>query len=95
MQRLTLPGYETAQDYFISAEGLQQMLSLPRDAAHSTKNILWTDDFKTELPIRMGKEGPSAIPPTTLIDEFRRVVRQFPDRSALSSKHTGVWVSLS
>ena len=68
MQKLQLPTYETARDYFISPEGLQKLLSTPRDAQYPHKDILWTDDFKAEMPIRMGKEGTSAIIPSTLIE---------------------------
>jgi hypothetical protein len=47
---------------------MQKLLLLQKDEKYPTKNIIWTDDFKTELPIRMGLNGTSAIPPTTLID---------------------------
>jgi hypothetical protein len=56
---------------------MQNLLSLPKDEKYPSKNIIWTDDFKTELPIRMGISGTSAIPPSTLIDEFRNAINNF------------------
>lgn len=94
MQKLQLPNYETARDYYISPEGLQKLLSSPRDEKYPHKDLLWTDDFKAELPIRMGRQGTSAIPPSTLIEEFKLVVTKFGDRPALSHKHEGHWVTL-
>jgi len=57
---MKLPDYPTAKEYFISPEGLQKMLSSPRDPKYPTKNVLWATDMTTELPIRMGLSGISA-----------------------------------
>jgi hypothetical protein len=68
MIKIELPIYEGSKEYSISPEGLQRMLEAPKDKDFPNKNILWTDDFRVELPIRMGKSGLSSITPTTLID---------------------------
>jgi len=47
MEKITLPNYNAAQDYYISPEGLQHNLNLPKDAKYPYKNLIWTDDFKT------------------------------------------------
>ena len=65
---------------------------MPRDEAYPAKNILWTDDFKTELPIRMGNTGVSSVKPITLVDVFKNIREKFPTRPAFSTKHTGKWV---
>lgn len=93
MQRsLQLPNYPTAREFSISPQGLQKLLSRPADPLHPHRNIVWTDDFRTELPIRVGLSGPSSFRPTTLIDEFHRVAREFGQRKALSFKRGGQWV---
>lgn len=45
MNNIELPTYDAAKKYFISPEGLQKILSLPKDDRYPAKNILWTDDF--------------------------------------------------
>lgn len=93
LSKMELPNHALAQQYFISPEGLQKMLATPRDPNYPGRNILWTDDISVELPIRMGTSGITSIPPTTIIEEFRRSVDKFGLRSALSSKVNGVWVN--
>jgi long-chain-fatty-acid--CoA ligase ACSBG len=69
-----IPEYTAAKQYYISPEGLQHILATPRDPNFPGKNLLWTTDFKTELPIRLGTTGVSASKPTTLIEDFRNSV---------------------
>ena len=68
------------------------MLSKPVDPKYPSKNYTWTDDFTVELPIKKASEGIGSIYPTTLIDEFRRVVVLYKDLPALSFKINGKWV---
>lgn len=89
---MQLPRYDSGQQYFISPEGLQRMVSTPQDSRYPGRNVLWTDDVTVELPIRMGASGITSLPPTTLIEEFRGSVERFGLRSALSSKINGMWV---
>lgn len=51
---MELPKYSNAQQYYISPRGLQKMINLPKDSKWPGKGVLWTDDIKAELPIRMG-----------------------------------------
>lgn len=89
---MQLPSYDTGQQYFISPEGLQRMMSTPQDPKYPGRHVLWTDDVTVELPIRMGTSGITSVTPTTLIEEFRRSVEKYGLRSALSSKINGMWV---
>lgn len=89
---MQIPEYPTAKQYFISPEGLTHLLAAPRDPAFPGKDLLWTTDFKTELPIRLGTTGVSAAKPTTLIEDFRASVEKYKLRSALSVKINGAWV---
>lgn len=47
MEPINLPNYKAAKNYFISPEGLQKSLHLPRDNKYPARNFIWTDDFKT------------------------------------------------
>lgn len=58
------------------------------------KNIIWTDNVKVELPIRLGKTGIAAAPPTTLMQEFKNIANSIPKKPALSVKVNGSWVTL-
>ena len=40
------------ETFIISSEGLQNMLSKPKDPKYPSKNYTWTDDFTVELPIK-------------------------------------------
>lgn len=50
---MELPEYSNAQQYFISPEGMSQLLHAQSSTQYPGENILWTTDSKTELPIRM------------------------------------------
>lgn len=89
---MEIPDHPHAQQYFISPEGLQQLLKRPKDQQYPNRHVLWTDDATVELPIRMGTSGITSLTPTTLIHEFRTAVKEFGLRSALSSKINGIWV---
>jgi long-chain-fatty-acid--CoA ligase ACSBG len=80
--------------YTISAEGLENLLKRPRDPRYPQKDIMWTDDFKVELPIKRTLEGIGSLEPSTIIDEFRRTIILYKDRPALSAKRNGHWVNL-
>jgi acyl-CoA synthetase (AMP-forming)/AMP-acid ligase II len=89
----SLPIYETGKVYQLSPEGLQQLPENIAKSKHSGQYVLWTDDKKVELPIRMGTTGPSAIPPTTLIDEWKTNLNKFATSPALSVKRGEKWVT--
>jgi hypothetical protein len=89
---MRLPDYPTAKEYYISPEGLQKLMSTPRDPKYPGRDVLWTTDMSTELPIRLGTSGVSSLCPSTLIDEFRKSVSAYGLRSALSVKINGMRV---
>lgn len=91
---MQLPTYPGAQQYHISPDGLQELISRPKDPQYPGRHILWTDDITVELPIRIGTTGVTSHVPTTLIDEFKLAVTKYGHRSALSSKVNGVWVPM-
>jgi len=68
MSNSQLPKYWGAKGYYISPEGLQHLLSRNTDTEYPNRHVTWTDDFRAELPIKLGNEGVSAVHPTTLID---------------------------
>ncbi len=45
-----------------------------------------TADVAKEVKIRMGKEGQSAIPTTTVIKNFDAIVKKYGDKPALHQK---------
>jgi hypothetical protein len=45
-----------------------------------------TADVSKEVKIRMGKEGQSAIPTTTVIKNFDAIVKKYGDKPALHQK---------
>lgn len=65
---MKIPEHSHAQQYFISPAGLQQLISRPKDEQYPGRHVLWTDDAKVELPIRMGSSGVTSLTPTTLIE---------------------------
>ena len=50
---------------YISEEGMKQLLK-EFDAKDPLKNVLWTTNYKMELPIRVKRSGPGSEIPITL-----------------------------
>lgn len=75
---------------YISPEGLQKLASVfdPKDPL---KNVLWTADYRLELPIRMGSEGAAAEPPNILQNIFTEQCKKHLTKPALSVKRGGKW----
>ena len=44
---MKLPDNPTAKEYYISPEGLQKLLSTPRDPNYPAKNVLWATEMTT------------------------------------------------
>ena len=64
--------------YQISSEGFENMVKSMISEGSSTdlhKNVLWTDDYRAELPIKLSKEGTGSLEPTTIIDEMKRIIK--------------------
>lgn len=54
------------KDMVISHEGLQRMVELGKESKYPGQHIMWTDDFRQELPIRLGSSGVESSPPVTI-----------------------------
>lgn len=54
------------KDMVISHEGLQRVVELGKQSKFPGQNIMWTDDFRQELPIRVGSSGVESSPPVTI-----------------------------
>lgn len=52
----------------------------------SRSTSVWATDPRDELPIKMGTEGISAYPPTTVMDVFKKTVEKHRDGPALRFK---------
>lgn len=52
-------------------------------------------DVKGEVDIRMGTEGPAALPPTTVVASFESVVKRHGDKTALRVQRDGAWKEYS
>jgi hypothetical protein len=59
------------KDFCISNEGLTKVLELSKESKYPGQHLMWTDDYRVELPIRLGSQGIERIQPTTIIDEWR------------------------
>jgi hypothetical protein len=64
---MNLPDHSMAKDYYISPEGLQQLLINTQQPKLPAQDLLWTTDIRKELPIKLAKTGIAAERPTTLI----------------------------
>jgi hypothetical protein len=53
------------------------MLARKTDSRYPNFGVTWTIDYKTELPVKIGKSGIAGIEPSTLIDEFRLSVKKY------------------
>lgn len=81
------------KDFLISNQGLAKILSASKEAKYPGQNVLWTDDYRVELPIRLGSSSTERIEPTTLVDEWKLVLSKFSHQGALSVKRNNKWVS--
>lgn len=70
------------------------MVELGKQSKHPGQNIMWTDDFRQELPIRVGSSGVESLPPVTIPEEWKNTLKMYGDLPALSIKRNGKWVQL-
>lgn len=80
------------KDMVISHEGLQRVVELGKQSKYPGQNIMWTDDFRQELPIRVGSSGVESSPPVTIPQEWKNTLQKYGDMAALSIKRNGKWV---
>jgi hypothetical protein len=53
--------------------------------------MVWSADYRLELPLRMKKFGHGSEQPLTLVDKFQETVSKYGDRPALSVKRENKW----
>ncbi len=51
------------ESFRISTEGLSNLLKTMEDQKYPGQNILWTDNLRVELPIRIQKTGIGSVEP--------------------------------
>jgi hypothetical protein len=90
----SLPTYSNFASVSISAEGLARLRELAKESKYPGQHSVWTDDYRVELPIRIGREGLASTPPTTAVDEWRVALGRFGKLPALSVKRGGKWVRM-
>jgi long-chain-fatty-acid--CoA ligase ACSBG len=90
-----LPQYEAGKVYNISPQGLDQILQRQRSSKYPGQDVIWTDDIRVELPIRLGTSGLASLPPRTIIDEWALALEKYGKNPALSVKRNNKWVTLT
>ena len=68
---MTQPSNNSSSTLCISSTGLAATLPLAKQAKYPGQHLQWTDDFRVELPIRVGQEGAASLPPKTMLDLWR------------------------
>ena len=79
-------------NFYISKEGLSKTLEKSKQAKYPGQHVIWTDDFRVELPIRLGKDDIQSLQPTTIIDQWKITLKKFGKLPAVSTKKSGKWV---
>lgn len=64
----SLPNYPNAKTYSISSKGLSEIIDNKPERNLPGQHLIWTDNVKVELPIRVGSEGMAGLPPSTIRD---------------------------
>ena len=63
---------------------------------HYGQHVIWTDEKRVELPIRMGgTEEAANFEPITMIDLWKDCMLKYAPLPALSVKRNGKWRSIS
>ena len=78
----------------ISPRGLHSMLKThdPNDPA---KNVVWTTDPTIELSVLVAKEGPASTPPITIMELWKKILKDHGIKPAIADKIDGKWQALS
>ena len=69
----------------MSTKGYQQLVSGTEDG----KNLYWSADINTELPIKMAQSGIGASPPITLCRQFMEICKKQGDKVAMQVEREG------
>lgn len=62
----------------MSSKGYSQLIS-----TEDGKNLFWTDDINTELPIKVRYSGPGSEQPITICQLLKNTSTKFADRYTL------------
>lgn len=90
-----MPEYPHFKNVSISPEGFAQILQLrQKGGLRPGQHTVWTDDYRVELPIRVGEGGVEGLRPSTLVEEWRVALAKFGGQPAHSVKRGGKWVPL-
>ena len=90
-----LPEFDKDLQLVISREGMEY-INQNFDPKVPERNVLWTTDYRREIPLRLDKTGPGAETPETIIEMFEKTVELFGDRPAMTyQKSPDNWVSQS
>ena len=57
----SLPDYPEAKTYCLSPKGIEKIIEGESERKYPGQHIVWTDDIKVELPVRVGTQGMAAI----------------------------------
>ena len=79
----------------ISTNGLIQALPRAKQAQYPGQHVIWTDDLRVELPIRIGSAEGSNLPPLTLLDIWKLNQQKFASCPALSFKKNNEWKTIT
>ena len=81
---------EKDEYFYVSASGLDSIRK-NFDPKCPRKNIIWTTDYSTELPIVVKKTGPGSETPFTLIDLFNGAASKFNNKIVVTWKKYQKW----
>jgi hypothetical protein len=66
------------------------------DPENPEKGVYWTDDYRTEMPIFLKKEGPAARQPQTITEMWAEALKKYSSNPALTFEvKENVWKSIS
>jgi hypothetical protein len=90
----SLPNYPNFLSTSISADGLAKLQEKAKESRYPGQHSVWTDDYRVELPVRIGTEGVASLPATTAAEEWQDALQKFGKHPALSVKREGKWVRI-
>lgn len=79
----------------VSTNGLTAVATNVLEANFPGQHVLWTDNLRNELLVRVGSNGISAVTPTTIIDEWKRTLTLHGSYPALSVKRHNRWETIN
>ena len=89
---LNLKPHKGCKSLHVSPQGMAEIMEKLPKAQYPGQHVLWTDDIRAEIPIRIGNEGIEGVTPCTVIDAWRENLEKFGNLPAQSVKRGGQWV---